>query len=125
MKNKNEVKKTFDLITKDVLDHYNEYDLQDKAAIIEQVKKFEKLNNLLKIYDDKVQKEEIKTILNLLIENILDNYEDYSDHHKDLVKEEMLSFEALNLRLDKYDKVEESIKKKSLWEKFKNLVKWS
>lgn len=125
MDNKKEIRKTFDGLTKDILDHYNDYEIEDRIAVKEQIESFKKLNNLLKVYDIKMQKEEIKTTLNVLIEDILDNYEKYSESHKDLIKQEMLAFKTLNSKLDKYDNQEEVVKKKSLWDKLINLFKWS
>lgn len=125
MDNKKDIKKAFDGLTDDILDHYEKYEIEDRVEIKTQIDNFNKLNNLLKIYDVKMQREEIKTVLNNLIVDILDNYDDYSQIHKDMVKQQLLSYEKLNSRLDKYDNQKEVEKKKSLWEKIKSLLKWS
>ncbi|MFA6936506.1 MAG: hypothetical protein WCQ75_04180 [Bacilli bacterium] len=122
---KKEIRKNFDGLTDDVLDNYEKYEINDRVAIKTQIEKFKELNNLLKIYDIKMEKEEIKTVLNNLIVDILDNYDDYSQVHKDMVKQQLLSYEQLNYMLDKYDNPKTVEKKKSLWEKIKSLFKWS
>ena len=70
-------------------------------------------------------KKELNKQIDLLVEDILDNYDKYSDEDKLRVKNLIEQMTKLNGVLDKYDK-----KKKSFWDKlteaFNNFfgVKW-
>lgn len=116
MENKKEIKKAFDDLTEDVLDHYSDYKIEHKIMVKTQLDNFRKLNEALSVYDDKRQKEEIKKEFNRLRDELLDHYDDYDDIHKDMVKAELTKQENLNKILDKYDKSNEVEKKKTLWE---------
>lgn len=89
MENKKEIKKAFDDLTEDVLDHYSDYKIEHKIMVKTQLDNFRKLNEALSVYDDKRQKEEIKKEFNRLRDELLDHYDDYDDIHKDMVKAEL------------------------------------
>ena len=55
-----------------------------------------------------------------LIDDIFDNYDEYTDEEKHRIQSLMNQMSNLNLDLDKYDK--QSSKRKSLWERFTRAV---
>ena len=67
------------------------------------------------------RKDLIKTAEDL-IEDIFDNYDNYSVHDKQKVENLMNQMANLNISLDSYDKPKKVEKAKNLWEKFKEAV---
>jgi|SRR5690554_1873985 len=120
---KKEFKKAFDGLTEDVLDNYSKYKIEHKIMVKEQLERFNKLNEFLRIYDDKRQKEEIKKELDKLRDELSNRFEEYIPAHKDMVIKELSNYESLNKILDEYDNTERIIeKKKSLWELLKQAL---
>ena len=115
---KREVKKAFDGLTEDVLDNFSDYKPEHKVMVNNQLKSFKNLNEILSIYDNKMKKEEIKKEFDSLRDDLLDNYDNYTEEHKQLVQNELTKYKALNDTLDEYDKKNEKQiqKKKSFWD---------
>lgn len=113
MKNDKEIRKAFDGLTEDVLDNYNDYKMEHKIMVKDQLNSFKRLNDILSIYDNKKQKEEIRKEFNELKDDILDQYDNYSDEHKQMVATELEKYKTLNEILDEYDKPQQVQKKKN------------
>lgn len=120
---KKEFKKAFDELTIDVLDNYSIYSVEHKIKVKEQVERFNKLNEFLRIYDDKKQKDEIKKELDKLRDELSNRFEEYIPEHRDMVIKELSNYEALNNILNQYDNDSKKVeKKKNLWELIKQAM---
>ena len=89
---KREVKKAFDGLTEDVLDNFSDYKPEHKVMVNNQLKSFKNLNEILSIYDNKMKKEEIKKEFDSLRDDLLDNYDNYTEEHKQLVQNELTKY---------------------------------